>query len=150
MFNLAALNPSQRFNWPESRQVDADGNETYAEWVELKVPSANDMEGIRKKLGLKEKIVNVVNPETRAVNQVVGTNLYDDGARRSKDFDDEIIDCYIVAWRLLTETGDDIACTRANKIMLVRGSPVFAKFVTDGLETMRKGQAALVEAEIKN
>lgn len=134
------LNPSVRFFWPES------DNE---EWVDFRVAAQEDLVTIRKKLGIKEKAFHVINPETRAVNRVIGSNV-EENEEKKQLITDELTDFCITDWSLLAPDGTEIPCTRENKIKFMNKSPVFAKWAADCLNEIRTGEKAQSEAEIKN
>ena len=138
MFDLENLNPATKFFWPNSDNK---------EWVELRIAADEDLLAMRKRLGIKEKVEYPVNPETRQVNRVVGTNV-DEG--RSRAINDELTDFCIADWLLLDAAGNQIPCTRENKLKLVKGHPPFAKWIVDCLNELRTGEAAQSEAETKN
>ncbi len=147
-FDLDDLNPPKRFFWPDSEKVDPEtGAVSHDEWVDLRLASDEDIRAFRRKTGIKEKIEHVVNPETRAVNRVVGSNFDEDKARR---LGDEVTDFCISDWRVVSRDNAEIPCTRENKLKLVNGSPVFAKFIEECLNSLRENLKAQVDAELKN
>lgn len=148
MFDLENLNPSTRFFWPESKTVDPEtGAISHDEWVDLRLASDDDTRTMRQKIGIKEKIEHIVNPETRVVNRVVGSNVDE---IKAKQYADAITDFCIVGWRLISKDGAEIPCTRENKLKLANGSPVFAPWLEKCLNSMREGIKSQMEDEIKN
>ncbi len=147
-FDLEDLNPAARFYWPESKVIDPDtGAVSYDEWVDLRIASDDDVRNFRKKLGIKEIIEHKVNPETRALNRVIGSNFDE---KKSVGFADEITDFCIVDWNLIGKNGEAIPCTRANKLKLANGSPVFARWLETSLNSLRERIKEQAEAELKN
>jgi hypothetical protein len=147
MFDPDNLNPSTRFPWPhESR--DKNG-EIVHEWVDFRVAADEDLFAIRKKLGIKEKVFNVINPETRAINRTIGSNV-EENDEMKKLINDEVNDFCITAWYLITDAGIEIECSRENKIKFMNQSPLFRDFARDSLEKIRAGAKAQSEIETKN
>jgi hypothetical protein len=147
-FDPENLNPAHRFFWPNSEVKDADGR-IIEEWVDFRIMSDEDRNAMLKKLGIKTVVKHVVNKETRAMNEIVGSNIQGND-EKVQQVNDEVADYCIVAWHLVTLEGKEIECTRENKIKFMRKSPVFETWATECLSKLRKGEKDQSEAEIKN
>lgn len=126
-FDMDNLNPGVWFDMPEEGRIC------------LKVVSVSDAEEINKKCFIK-KLVE-----------------YKDGKRYETELTDTdkasnmTYDKIIVDWEgLYDKNGTEIKCTPENKIKLMKGSPLFASFVTDCIKTMTNDIANEQDAEIKN
>lgn len=137
-WDVENLNPTTRFNFPEDE----------SQWVELRLASDQDNKEIFQRAGIKlfEKKL-VYNSKERQMQWVQGTPT--DEAQQTR-FSEEIWDFSIVNWKLLNKEGEEIPCTRENKIMFMRRSPKFASWVGDCLEIMREGLSVAKHEEIKN
>jgi len=130
--NITNLNPAVKFF--------LSSDET--EWVELKTLADAELREIRKKVAKK-----------KAEYKKVGG-----GAAQRFDYvdvddemlADEITDKCIVRWYLLDTDGNEIPCTRENKLLLTGNSPEFSSFISDSLEKLKKDKEDKKEEEEKN
>lgn len=132
MFDLKNLNPSARFYLSDDEK----------EWVELKTLADAELREIRKRVAQK-----------KAEYKNVGRT----GAQRFEYVDvndellaDEITDRCITTWYLLDTEGNEIPCTRENKLLLTGQSPEFSTFISDSLEKLKKDKEEKVKEEEKN
>jgi hypothetical protein len=131
-FNLSNLNPASRFYLSKDE----------TEWVELKILSDRELKEVRKKVSKKKA-------EYKSSGRT--------GLQRIEYVDvdeemlaDEINDLCISNWNLLDTDGNEIPCTRDNKLLLVGSSPEFSTFISDSLETLKKDKEEKEKEEEKN
>jgi hypothetical protein len=139
-FNLDQLNPTKIFIWPESDEKDE-------EFVELRlVPDEMNRE-IFKKIGAKPTKQLVFDPKSRQPQYVKDFDLND---KQQDDFSEMTWDYSIVSWHLVTTNGDEIECTKENKLKFMKNSPKFASWIADCLESMRSDLKVMKEEAEKN
>ena len=136
-WDLENLNPSQRKYW--------DAEQT--EWVDFRLVPDEEMQKIRKGLGLKSKQKYIPNTLTKRMDAVIDVDGSDDTMMK---FNDAIICYQIEDWNLLTKSGELISCTDENKLKMFYGSPVFARWANKCLSELQKDLEEIEEEERKN
>jgi len=142
MFNLQNLNPGERFYWGDTEDLP----EAQREWVEFRLVSSREIDVARKAAGIKQKV------EYRQNKRGVPHRLeyVDTSEEKMMALVDSINDMSIVTWHLLDHTGKEIACTTANKTLMVRGSSAFNEWMADCLEEVKEHQTLRKEQQGKN
>ena len=141
------LNPSVRYYW------DEDAKEEDKEWIEIRLASDDDNRDLFKKVGVKEKKELRENPKTRQMQWI---RDFDPTEKQREEFDEESWDFTITNWRLLKKKRSDddfaeeIPCTKANKVMLMRKAPKFSIFYGECMEKLREGVKSRKEDVTKN
>jgi hypothetical protein len=124
-FKLDNLNPPARFPYNES------------EWIEVRNINIAKIKEFRKKV-VKKKIE------------------YKRGQRfEYEETDDELMnalmwDYQIVDWNIQTTDGEEIECTKENKVLMMEYSPEFADFFVECIDQLRRDEAKQVEDSEKN
>lgn len=137
MFDMSDLNPSKKFYW----------DETNDEWVSFRLVSDEEMQKIRKGLGLKSKQKYIPNPTTKRMESVIDVDGNDDIMMK---FNDAIMCYQIESWNLIQPDKELIPCTDENKLKLFYGSPVFAKWTSKCLAELEKVLKKIEDEEVKN
>ena len=96
----------------------------------------------------KKKSEFVLNPESRSMERV--TYFDDEDSAQTEKYSADIWDYVIVSWEnLKTAKGEDIACTRENKIKLMR-VPIFNRFIARCLQLIQSSGIVAAENAEKN
>lgn len=138
-FNLDNLNPSKRFYWP--------GDETKEEWVELYLPTRNDIRNIFKQIGIKQKQEYRSNPKTGRLERI---EFIDTTEEKAFKFEEEMIALKITDWNFKELDGKSIPCDKETKIKLVRGAPKFANWMDECLGLSEQENEAFRGEQEKN
>ena len=132
------LNPSRKFDW------DKEGKE----WVKLRLPTDEDSRQSFLKAGVEEKVEwRTVDKKTRQQQRVT---YFDPTEAQKALFDEEMWDISISEWFLVKPNGEEIPCTRENKVVMMRYCPAFSARVNQELEKMQEDIKGYVEASEKN
>ena len=110
--------------------------------VQLRTLTTDEWKAIRKQT-VKQKV------DFKKVDGTPGRFPYEEV---NEDLQNELFwDAVIVSWeKLFDGKGNEIPCTKENKILLMSRSAKFAKVVADGLKIMAEDETAQAEASEKN
>ncbi len=124
--DLKNLNPATRFFY----------NKT--EWVELRVlPKA-----IMRKMYNEQAVTKREFHKNKRHEYI--------SLKNPGQIDDDAIDYQIFAWNTVDSDGNEIACTRENKLLLYNGAPPFEKLVSEGLATLTEAEKNDAKEETEN
>lgn len=143
-WDIEDLNPVTRFYYGDEDQQIGDGDKS-KEWVELRVAADEDTERMRKQAGIKQK-VEYRNVRGRAQR----LEFLDSNEQKINTFSDLLNDFTIVDWYLFDKQGQEIPCTKENKLKLMKGSPMFAAWIASCTEQIRSEIENVAEEEAKN
>ncbi len=139
-FDPDLLNPTKRFIWPQSDEMEE-------EWVELRIVPDEVNRDFFKQIGVKPKKQIVFDPKTRQPQFAKDFDLTDD---QTDKFFELVTDYTIVNWHLVTPDGSTIPCTREAKFKFMKQSPQFANWINECLESIRVDLKLVKEEEEKN
>ncbi len=94
-----------------------------------------------------EKVEYRINEKTRQMERIVYSHTKDPDLRNELYWDYIIVDFRGIRNK---KTGEEIPCTKENKILLMGRSPQFARFVVDKIEEMAEVVAVKNEEVRKN
>lgn len=133
-FDLKNLHPPARFYW--------DGDKT--EWIELTTLTPKELTELRKKC--TEAKVEYYLPEG-AKGQPF---RYEYHVSNDELYNEMFWDARIANWNFCQPDGNQIPCTKENKLLLLGGSTEFAAWVMRCLEKLERDQRARAEKLEKN
>ena len=138
-FDLNDLNPSERHYWP--------GDKAGEEWVDLKLTSDADQLETVKRVGIDRKQTFKANPISKRMERI---EFIDTTLEKGEEFAYDLFDQNIVAWNLKTPSGEEIPCTRENKVLMMTQSLEFREWVDKCLGAMEKRRKEWLEGLEKN
>lgn len=136
-FDLNALNSSTRFYWGDTQE----------EYIDLRVVPEKEFRRMNREMGIKDRVEYVPNPQTGQMHRIEYRERNDEALEQ---LDAAVNDYCIAGWRLVTPDGDEIPCTRENKLKLIEGSPEFSSWLNKCLKQLRGDQLKAGESEQKN
>ena len=119
-FNMSNLNPPAWFYFDDDKPEDGS--------VLIRVCAGKDLERITRETSKK------MPPEYKRGQRFVIPDKIDE-----KRHSELIWDFVIVDWKdLIDEKGNDIECTTANKVLLMKSSVIFAAFIGESLDKLNE------------
>jgi len=121
MFDIDNLNPVARFYYPGTGKK---------EWVELRNIPTSELRKLRKKVIRQE--VEYYRPD----NTNEKPFRYEVDKIDDEKLFDEMWDYQIVNWKIVKINGEEIPCTKENKLLMVGNSKEFADWIVKCLNQL--------------
>lgn len=96
------------------------------EWVEIQYLDEKHKYEIYDSLGIKRKLPYIFDVSSNTINRFSGIQVT---SEQNDTLNETIWDFSIVDWKLFSIQGEEISCTKENKIKLMRESPKFAIWI---------------------
>lgn len=137
--DLQNLNIGKRFFWPESGDAE--------EWVEFRLVPDEVNREFFKQIGIKPSRQVVFDNKSRQAQIVKDFELND---KQQEQFFELTWDYSISKWYFVTPDGDEIPCTKENKMLLMKNEPRFSVWANQCVDSMKDALQDVSKSAEKN